>query len=125
MRLNQVTVPLIDYEASKAFYLRLGLKLIVDSPPHYARFEMPEGGSTFSIETVDGWPGGDWPEVWFESDRLDELVLELKEKGVIFEREPETMSYVWRVAQLRDPAGTRIALYHAGENRLNPPWRVK
>ena len=125
MRLNQVTVPLIDYEASKAFYLRLGLKLIVDSPPHYARFEMPEGGSTFSIETVDGWPGGDWPEVWFESDRLDELVLELKEKGVIFEREPETMSYLWRVAQLRDPAGTRLALYHAGENRLNPPWRVK
>ena len=125
MRLNQVTVPLIDYEASKAFYLSLGLKLIVDSPPHYARFEMPEGGSTFSIETVDGWPGGDWPEVWFESDRLDELVLELKEKGVIFEREPETMSYLWRVAQLRDPAGTRIALYHAGENRLNPPWRVK
>ena len=125
MRLNQVTVPLIDYETSKAFYLRLGLKLIVDSPPHYARFEMPEGGSTFSIEKVDGWPGGDWPEVWFESDRLDELVLELKEKGVIFEREPETMSYLWRVAQLRDPAGTRIALYHAGENRLNPPWRVK
>ncbi len=125
MRLNQVTVPLIDYEASKAFYLRLGLKLIVDSPPHYARFEMPEGGSTFSIETVDGWHGGDWPEVWFESDRLDELVLELKEKGVIFEREPETMSYLWRMAQLRDPAGTRIALYHAGENRLNPPWRVK
>jgi catechol 2,3-dioxygenase-like lactoylglutathione lyase family enzyme len=125
MRLNQVTVPLIDYEASKAFYLRLGLKLIVDSPPHYARFEMPEGGSTFSIETVDGWPGGDWPEVWFESDRLDELVLELKEKGFNFEREPETMSYLWRVAQLRDPAGTRIALYHAGENRLNPPWRVK
>ena len=125
MRLNQVTVPLIDYEASKAFYLRLGLKLIVDSPPHYARFEMPEGGSTFSIETVDGWPGGDWPEVWFESDRLDELVLELKEEGVIFEREPETVSYLWRVAQLRDPAGNRIALYHAGENRLNPPWRVK
>jgi catechol 2,3-dioxygenase-like lactoylglutathione lyase family enzyme len=125
MRLNQVTVPLIDYEASKAFYLRLGLKLIVDSPPHYARFEMPEGGSTFSIEKVDGWTGGDWPEVWFESDRLDELVLELKERGVVFEREPETMSYLWRVAQLRDPAGTRIALYHAGENRLNPPWRVK
>jgi hypothetical protein len=65
------------------------------------------------------------PEIWFESDRLDELVLELKEIGVVFEREPETMGYLWRVAQLRDPAGTRIALYHAGENRLNPPWRVK
>lgn len=125
MRLNQVTVPLVDYEASKAFYVRLGLKLIVDSPPHYARFEMPEGGSTFSIEKVEGWTGGDWPEVWFESDRLDALVVELKAKGVVFETEPTTMSYLWRVAKLRDPAGTRIALYSAGENRLNPPWRVK
>jgi catechol 2,3-dioxygenase-like lactoylglutathione lyase family enzyme len=125
MRLNQVTVPLVDYEASKAFYLLLGLKLIVDSPPHYARFEMPEGGSSFSIEKVDGWAGGDWPEIWFESDRLDDLIAELKAKGVVFERDPETMSYLWRVAQLRDPAGNRIALYHAGSNRLDPPWRVR
>jgi predicted enzyme related to lactoylglutathione lyase len=90
---------------------------------------MPEadGGepSTFSIEYVEGWKGGDWPEIWFESDRLDELVAELKTNGVAFESEPETMSYLWRVAHLRDPAGNRITLYHAGENRLYPPWRVK
>ena len=53
MRLNQVTVPLVDYAASVEFYLKLGLKLIVDAPPRYARFELPEsdGGepSTFSI----------------------------------------------------------------------------
>lgn len=129
MRLNQVTVPLVDYAASVAFYQKLGLKLIVDSPPRYARFEMPEsdGGapSTFSIEHVDGWTGGDWPEIWFESDRLDDLVAELKAVGIMFETEPETMSYLWRVAHLRDPAGNRVTLYHAGENRLNPPWRVK
>jgi catechol 2,3-dioxygenase-like lactoylglutathione lyase family enzyme len=125
MRLNQVTVPLVDYEASKAFYLKLGLKLIVDSPPRYARFEMPEGGSTFSIAKVDGWTGGDWPEIWFESDRLDELVSDLTAKGIAFETGPETKSYLWRVATLRDPAGNRLALYHAGENRLHPPWRVK
>jgi hydroxymethylpyrimidine/phosphomethylpyrimidine kinase len=41
MRLNQVTVPLVDYEASVAFYKLLGLRLIVDSPPRYARFEFP------------------------------------------------------------------------------------
>jgi catechol 2,3-dioxygenase-like lactoylglutathione lyase family enzyme len=121
MRLNQVTVPLIDYEASVAFYKQLGLKLIVDSPPRYARFELPEGDggepATFSIERVDGWKGGDWPEIWFESDRLDELVGDLKAKGIRFETEPETMSYLWRVAHLRDPAGNRISLYHAGRNR--------
>lgn len=129
MRLNQVTVPLTDYAASVAFYQALGLKLIVDSPPRYARFEMSEGDrgepSTFSIERVDGWKGGDWPEIWFESDRLDELVGELKAKGIMFETEPETMSYLWRVAHLRDPAGNRITLYHAGENRRWPPWRLK
>lgn len=129
MRLNQVTVPLTDYAASVAFYQALGLKLIVDAPPRYARFEMPEADgdepSTFSIEKVDGWKGGDWPEIWFESDRLDELVVELKAKGIVFETEPETMSYLWRVAHLRDPAGNRITLYHAGENRRSPPWRVK
>jgi catechol 2,3-dioxygenase-like lactoylglutathione lyase family enzyme len=129
MRLNQVTAPLVDYEASIAFYKLLGLKLIVDAPPRYARFEMPERDgvepSTFSIEKVEGWTGGDWPAIWFESDRLDELVADLKAKGVMFESDPETMSYLWRVAHLRDPAGNRIMLYHAGENRRNPPWRVK
>jgi catechol 2,3-dioxygenase-like lactoylglutathione lyase family enzyme len=72
MRLNQVTVPLIDYDASVEFYRTLGLRLIVDSPPHYARFECPQsdGGepATFSIEKVEGekvegekvggWSGG-------------------------------------------------------------------
>ena len=94
-----------------------------------APVELPDGGgrepATFSIEKVEGWKGGDWPEIWFESDRLDDLTAELKAKGGKFESEPETMSYLWRVAHLRDPAGNRITLYHAGENRLNPPWRLK
>lgn len=124
MRLNQVTVPLSDYAQSVDFYLKLGLRLIVDSPPRYARFEMPEGGSTFSIEKVEDVSGGDWPLIWFESDRLDALVDELKAKGIVFASDPTDMSYLWRVSTLRDPAGNLIALYHAGENRLNPPWRV-
>ena len=129
MRLNQVTVPLVDYAASVAFYKLLGLRLIVDAPPRYARFEFPAGDggepSTLSIEQVDGWKGGDWPEIWFESDRLDELVAELKQAGVAIELDPVTTSYLWREAVVRDPAGNRIKLYHAGENRRFPPWRVK
>jgi len=125
MRLNQVTVPLIDYEASVAFYRLLGLKLIVDAPPRYARFECPDadGGepATLSIEKVDGYAGGDWPEIWFECDDLDAQVERLRAQGVRIESEPVTQSYLWREAVVRDPAGTRIKLYHAGENRRFPP----
>jgi catechol 2,3-dioxygenase-like lactoylglutathione lyase family enzyme len=133
MRLNQVTVPLTDYAKSVAFYRLLGLKLIVDSPPRYARFELPEGDggepATFSIEKVDGWTGGAnlekaWPEIWLETDRLDQTVVSLKAAGIAVEGPVDT-SYLWREAQLRDPAGNRIKLYFAGVNRRYPPWRVK
>lgn len=128
MRLNQVTVPLVDYAASVAFYQALGLKLIVDAAPRYARFECPEGDggepATFSIEKVEGYKGSDWPEIWFESDDLDALVARLKARGIEILSGPITTSYLWREAEVRDPAGTRIKLYHAGENRRFPPWRV-
>ena len=128
-RLNQHTVPLVDYAASVAFYEMLGLKLIVNAPPRYARFELPERDgaepSTFSIEWVDGWTGGDWPQIWFESDRLDDLVAELKANGLVLESEPQVLSYLWRVAHLRGQAGNRVTPCHAGENRRNPPRRLK
>ena len=32
--------------------------------------------------------------------------------------------WLWREAYLRDPAGNVICIFHGGENRRNPPWRV-
>jgi hydroxymethylpyrimidine/phosphomethylpyrimidine kinase len=32
--------------------------------------------------------------------------------------------WLWREAWLRDPAGNSICLYHAGDNRRFPPWRI-
>ena len=55
MRLNQVTIPVTDVPRSVEFYTRLGLLQIVDSAD-YARFELPEGDSTFSIQRVDQMP---------------------------------------------------------------------
>ena len=46
MRLNQLTLPSIDMARSSEFYQKLGLVLIVDSIPRYARFECPDGGTT-------------------------------------------------------------------------------
>jgi uncharacterized glyoxalase superfamily protein PhnB len=62
--------------------------------------------------------------VYLESDRLDPLVGELKAAGVEFEHEPIDEPYLWREAVLRDPDGHRLVLFHAGINRLNPPWRL-
>ena len=128
MRLNQVTVPLVDYEESKAFYLRLGLKLIVDSPPKYARFECPviegEEPSTLSLHMVDGVAPGEWPAVYFE---VADVAIEVGGRcmvGIHPLGEPERQDWRWTEAWFRDPAGNRVCLFSAGQDRRFPPWRV-
>lgn len=126
MRLNQVTAPASDLDASIAFYELLGLRLIVKSP-HYARFELPTGEATFSLHVVEGSiPRVNAPQLYFElSDaELDVEVERLKAAGIAFETEPKTQTWLWREAWLRDPAGNAICLYYAGENRRFPPWRL-
>lgn len=127
MRFNHITLDVADLERSNAFYKTLGLIQIVDAPPRYARFVLPEGDATLSVEVMGDRPGrpGDRAQIFFECQSLDEAVAALKEKGLVFEQEPTDMSYLWREARLRDPDGHDLRLYHAGENRLNPPWRLK
>lgn len=124
MNLNQVTVPVRDVSRAIAFYSKLGMRLIVEALPDYARFELPQGGATFSVHRVDSLPGGEGVWIYFESDRLDTWVSELQEAGISFEQEPEDKRWLWREARLRDPDGNRLILYYAGENRKDPPWRV-
>lgn len=124
MRLNQVTVPALDVERSIAFYQTLGLKLIVKSS-HYARFELPDGESTFSLHLTDNVEGVErGPHVYFECEDLDARVATLKAKGIVFDSDPVDQSWLWREAWLTDPAGVKLCLYYAGKNRLDPPWRL-
>lgn len=123
MRMNQVTLPVRDMDEATAFYRKLGFVQIVDTP-HYARFECPEGSSTFSL-SLNSEEFSNGAIIYFESDRLDKLVEELAAGGIQFDQMPTDMRYLWREAVLRDPSGNRIKLYHAGENRRNPPWRVE
>jgi catechol 2,3-dioxygenase-like lactoylglutathione lyase family enzyme len=123
MNLNQVTLPAHDMDASTAFYRRMGFLQIVDTP-HYARFECPDGDATFSL-TLDSPDAVGAAVIYFEHEALDALVTRLKSRGFSFEQDPEDMRYLWREAVLHDPAGNRIKLYWAGENRRNPPWRVE
>ena len=127
MRFNHITLDVADLERSKAFYRALGLVQIVDSPPRYARFVLPEGDATLSVEVMGDRPERppDRAQLFFECDALDETVSALKGKGFVFEQEPTDMFYLWREARLRDPDGHELRLYFAGENRLNPPWRMQ
>ena len=125
MNLNQITVPSLDLTRSIPFYEKLGLRLIVRSLPHYARFECPEGESTFSLHQVENLPKGEGIYVYFELENLDEYVNELIGKGIKFDEIPEDRSWLWREARLKDPDGNQLILFRAGKNRKNPPWRIE
>ncbi|ATD09267.1 MULTISPECIES: VOC family protein [Pseudoalteromonas] len=123
MDLNQVTLPVDDMDAACQFYRTLGFTQIVDTP-HYARFECPEGNATFSL-SLEMPPINNGAVIYFEHEQLDEWVTELEARGIVFEQLPTEQRYLWREAILFDPAGNKIKLYWAGENRLDPPWRVE
>lgn len=125
MDLNQVTVYTPDVRRAAGFYSLLGLRLIVDSIPRYARFECPDGDSTFSLHETDRPAEGSNIVLYFECEDLDETVERLVREGIEMDEMPTDRDWLWREAGLRDPDGNRIILYRAGVNRKNPPWRVK
>jgi catechol 2,3-dioxygenase-like lactoylglutathione lyase family enzyme len=122
MNLNQVTLPVDNMKESVQFYLKMGFIQIVDTP-HYARFTCPDGDATFSLSLEDS-NHKNHSVIYFEHEALDELCEQLTNKGIEFEQKPIQQSYLWKEAILKDPSGNKIKLYWAGENRLNPPWKV-
>jgi catechol 2,3-dioxygenase-like lactoylglutathione lyase family enzyme len=123
MRLNHVTLTVTDLGRSVAFYSSLGLRQIV-ADEGYARFVSPRGDSTLSLESRGGDVHAEGCSVHFECGDVDAEVAELKARGVEFEQDPTDMPYLWREAIARDPDGHRVYLFSAGENRLDPPWRL-
>lgn len=129
MNLNQVTIYSDKPLETVEFFKKLGLMLIVDSLPRYARLECPDGESTLSINEAVTRPVGSVPGnnivLYFECDNLDAEVDRLKSLGLEFDEDPSDRPWLWRQAYLKDPNGNKICLFHAGNNRKNPPWRVK
>ena len=125
MNLNQITIPVLNVERSIVFYETLGLLLIVRSLPHYARFQCPNGGATFSLHQVEKLPTGEGAWIYFELDNLDEKVQELISKNIFFEELPTDKPWFWREARLKDPDQNQLILYFAGSNRTDPPWKIQ
>ncbi len=124
VRLNHVTLGVDDVARSAEFYARLGLTQIVADYPQYARLQAREGEATLSLQKVDRTPIEPGASIHFEVDDVDRTVADLKREGFAFIADPVDEPYLWREAILLDPDGYRIFVYHAGENRLNPPWRL-
>lgn len=125
MNLNQITIPSTNVLRAIDFYKQLGLKLIVHTHDNYARFEALDGDATFSIHFVAEIGDNQGTAIYFEVPNVSEKVKELESKGIIFETEAIAQTWLWIEARLKDPDGNQIIIYHAGENRKNPPWRIK
>lgn len=125
MNLNQATIYTGKPRETVAFYQTLGLEIIVNSLPRYARLLCPDGGATLSVHASDEPFSGSNIVIYFECEDLDAKVTELKRRGLEFESDPADQTWLWRESYLRDPSGNRICLFYAGENRQNPPWRIK
>lgn len=125
MNLNQATIYCSKTVETAEFLKKLGLVLIVDSLPRYARFECPNGESTLSLEHDDNALVSNNVVLYFECNNLDGEVERLKSIGLKFDEDPTDRPWLWRQAYLKDPNGNKICLFHAGDNRKNPPWRVK
>ena len=125
MNLNQVTIYTARPIETAEFFQKLGLILIVDSLPRYARLECPDGDSTLSVQHDQTAVVSNNIVLYFECDDLDDEVRRLKSSGLSFDEDPSDRSWLWRQAYLKDPNGNKICLFRAGDNRKNPPWRVK
>lgn len=123
MHLNQVTILVTNIETSVSFYKLLGFQLIVHSP-HYARFIVPDNQATFSIHIADEVPASG-TMLYFECEDVDATYTQLVAKGIEFDTPPTDKDWLWRETYFSDPDGNKLCLYHAGTNRLNPPWRLK
>jgi hydroxymethylpyrimidine/phosphomethylpyrimidine kinase len=122
LSLNQITLAAADYAASVEFWRAFGLVQIVDSPGNgYARFEA-DNGVTLSIHVGKDRPGA---TIYFEVQDLAARCAALEGAGLALSQPPRMEPWNWQEARLTDPAGNTICLYHAGEDRRFPPWRLK
>ena len=123
MDLNQVLIEVRDFQESIEFYTKLGLRLIVSKRGEYARFELPSGSATFSIYQSNQMAAGN-TVIYFEVDDVDQKFTELRKRGIAFEDDPKDQTFRWRTAHLTDPSGNKLCLFHAGNERRFPPWRL-
>jgi catechol 2,3-dioxygenase-like lactoylglutathione lyase family enzyme len=121
MRLAHATLLVSDIPRSKRFYSDLGFRLLVDDV-HYARFQVGDTPTTLSIHAHPGpiSPAAEIGILFDSPADLDHFAATLPDAPV-----PVDQPWLWREVRVTDPDGHRLLFVFAGENHLDPPWRVR
>jgi len=105
--IGQIAIAISDLQASVNFYQHtLTLPLLFDVPPNLAFFDC--GGTRLMLTTLQGNQKDHHTSViYYKVDDIDNATSTLKEKGVVFEREPQLAAKMpdhelW-IGFLRDP----------------------
>jgi hypothetical protein len=83
--------------------------------------------ATLSIQQHDGpiMPAAEIGIEFDSAEALDAEIARLQAIGLVFLNGPIDRDWLWRDAKLADPDGHVLLYFFAGENKLNPPWRVR
>lgn len=129
IRMEGLTLAVSDVKRSVAFYRKtLGLKIEIDSAPHFALVRVGPGASIGLLATRHALPKGTRPatkaqraaiHVELSTDDLDGLYKKLMARGLRFTEKPHDEAWE-RSAQARDPDGYTIefAQGRRGQNTL-------
>jgi predicted enzyme related to lactoylglutathione lyase len=100
-----IMIPVSDQQRAKAFYLKLGFKVIVEAPAEHGQtwlqMGLPGQDTTISLASFQG--------VIMQTDDIDKEISELEKEGITVDN---TNSTPWgRFAWLKDPDGNSLCLH--------------
>ncbi len=125
IHLDQLNLIVTDVEASRAFYVRLGLDFGDARDPEWddrhvsARdtdgnsLDVDLDSTAFARQWDEGWPGGTGAILGFKVDGRDEvdaLVAELSAAGVPVQQAPYDAFWGARYAVVSDPDGNGVGI---------------
>jgi catechol 2,3-dioxygenase-like lactoylglutathione lyase family enzyme len=129
IRMEGLTLAVADVKRSVAFYGKtLGLKIEIDSAPHFALVRVGPGASIGLLATRHALPKGIKPptqaqraaiHVELSTDDLDGLYRRLKARGLKFSELPHDEEWE-RSAQAHDPDGYTIEFAQGRRGRNAP-----
>ena len=103
--LEIIMVPVKDQQKAKAFYLKLGLRVLVEAPAAHGetwiQMGLADGNISISLANFQG--------IIFETNDIEQEIRELRQKGLETGKIDDTP---WgRFAWLKDPDGNSLCLH--------------